>query len=1003
MPDPQTILPPGRNALSKAEPFVGRERELSALHSALDLALSGKGSIVTITGEPGIGKTRIAQVLAESAAKRGVQTLWGRCSEDPGAPPYWPWVQLLRAHIQSRNEDLLRAELGTGAGHIAEMAPEIVDRIGRIATTQRPPDPAQARFVLFDALTGFWKRVTATETLLLILDDLHCADTPSLKFLEFLTKEIGSCHMLIVGTHRAYDVSLKHPLSDLLGELGRHARFHRITLPGISAQESSELMLEALGPALSLQLAGKIYERTEGNPLFIHEMIRYLQENAGGHLPDLTPAAWNELASRLPDGIRQIIGARLHKLSERCVDVLQVAAVMGRSFSNEIVARAMPDSELDHVLLAIEEATSARIVEVASEPSWFRFTHALLREVLYEHTPLGRRARVHERIARAMEERYARELPLYLSTLAHHYYSSLPDGPAHKAAEMAQRAGEYAQHQLGFEDAVSNYELALKAMDRDPGARISQRAELHTKLGKMQSLSGDSLHALESFRHAALCAKTAGMHELHARAAIEFEEASWRFAILGAAAVTPLREALEGLGPRDSGLKAGTLSSLARCLLFTGATEDAFRTGELAIAMARRLGHDAALVEILFRSLAAYDLRPNHFSERVAITEEAMMLARRTGNREFLLYLVGWHVYNLSESGDVAARSQFMEEMGRLAEEQRQPLYQYVYRCYHALTAMFTGRFDEAEQIALQAVNFGRNIPELDAAGAYGVHMLSLRREQGRLAEVAPILEHFERNSTPGAEWRPGLMVVYSELGRLDKARALYETLANNQFESVVRDARWVMTIAYISEMCVLLGDTTNAPYLYRALLPYEGRNLIIGHHIATYGPADRYLGMLASTMQQWEQAEQHFTAATAMNVRQGAKPWLAHTQYQWAAMLSARNASGDLRRAVDLLDQAQETATSLNMLTLGERLSTLQNRIKPPRARVIYPAGLSRREVEVLRLIAQGKANQEIAERLFISKNTVAKQVRSILIKTNCANRTEAAAFALSNTAFLG
>ena len=247
MPDPPANLATAGSAVSKPELFVGRERELSMLHCALDLALSGKGSIVTITGEPGIGKTRIAQILAESAAKRGVQTLWGRCSEDPGAPPYWPWVQLLRAHVQSRNEDLLRAELGTGAGHIAEMVPEIVDRIGRIATTQRPPDPAQARFVLFDALTGFWKRVTATETLLLILDDLHCADTPSLKFLEFLTKEIGSCHLLIAGTYRAYDVSLKHPLSDLLGELGRHARFQRIALPGISAQDSAELMLNILG------------------------------------------------------------------------------------------------------------------------------------------------------------------------------------------------------------------------------------------------------------------------------------------------------------------------------------------------------------------------------------------------------------------------------------------------------------------------------------------------------------------------------------------------------------------------------------------------------------------------------------------------------------------------------------------------------------------------------------------------------------------------------------
>ncbi len=1003
MSDFTTNLAPAAGELSKAELFVGRERELSLLDRALDVAISGSGSMVTITGEPGIGKTRIAEVLAESAARRGVATLWGRCSEDSGAPSYWPWVQLLRAYVESRSEELLPVELGTSAGPLAELAPEIVHRFGPHAAVQRPSDPAQARFVLFDALAGFWKRAAAGGALLLILDDLHCADTPSLKFLEFLATEIASCHLLVVVTYRAFEVSLKHPLSDALGELGRHARLQRITLSGISEEESAQLLLEVLGPGASRQLTKKLHERTEGNPLFLQEMIRCLQEKAGGHLPELAPETWNQFASNLPDGIRQIIGVRLHKLSERCLDVLQIAAVMGRSFSVEIVARAMPDWDPRGVFQCVEEALGAGIAAAASPPAWFHFTHALLREVLYERTPLSRRGGVHERIARAMEERYARELDSHLAALAHHYYSSLPGGPADKAVEMAQRAGACARRQLGFEDAVSNYQLALKALDHDPEARTLQRAELNIELGTMQALSGDSLHALESFRLAAQYAKTAGRSELQARAAIEFEEASWRFAILGAAAVAPLQEALQALGPQDSVLKASALSSLARCLLFTGAHEDAFRTGELAIAMARRLKHDAALVEILFRSLAAYDLRPNQLAERLAITEEAMRLARRSGNREFLLYLVAWQVYNLSESGDMAARSRFLEELGRLANEQRQPLYQYVYRCYHALTAMVTGRFAEAEQIALQAVNFGRNIPELDAGGAYGVHMLSLRREQGRLAEVAPILEHFERNSTPGAEWRPGLMVVYSELGHRDKARALYEALANNQFEAVVRDARWVMTMAFISEMCVLLGDTANAPYLYRALLAYQGRNLIIGHHIATYGPADRYLGMLAATMQEWKQAEQHFAAAIELDVRQGAKPWLAHTQYQWAVMLRGRGASGDRGRAIDLLGEAQQTATSLDMLSSSERISTLQNRIKPAAARVIYPAGLSRREVEVLRLVAQGKANQEIAQRLFISKNTVAKQVRSILIKTHCANRTEAAAFALSHNALLG
>lgn len=989
------------NAPSPAQLFVGRERELAVMLSALDLAGRGQGSMVTLSGEPGIGKTCLAQALAQSAPHRGVCTLWGRCSEDPGAPPYWPWVQIVRAYVQSRNEDLLRAELAASASYVAEMAPEIVQRVGRIAAAPRPPDAAQARFVQFDALTSFWKRVAAADTLLIILDDVHCADTPSLKLLEFLAKEIGSSRLLVVATYRNYDVSQNQPLTDVLGELGRYARLQRVVLSGMSAQESEELTRTVLGSALSPQLAAKIHERTEGNPLFIHEMTRYLQEGSRAGSADVSVATrWEQLASAVPEGIQQIIGARLNKLSAQCAEVLSVAAVMGRSFSLDIVSLAMAETSREQASAALEEAVAARIIEMAVPPAWFRFTHALLYEVLYERTPLTHRPRLHERIARAMQARYAHDLTPHLSALAHHYSSSLPDGPADLAGEMAQRAGQYAQDQLAFEEAAEHYHLALKAMGHDPAVSVSRRAELYVKLGKMRSHSGDSMRALESFQHAVAAAKQANEPELQVRAAIDFEEASWRFAMLSSAAIVPLTEALAALGPGDSALKAAALSSLARCLMFVGAPEEAYRTAELANSMARRLKDDATLVVTLTRSLAAYDLRPTDFAQRCANTEEGIALARRTGNREFLLYLVGWHVYNLSESGDMLARSQFLEELDRLADEQRQPLYQYVFRRFHALTAMFEGRFADAERIASQASSYGHNFPELNSADVHAVQMLSLRREQGRLTEVAPVLEHFERDSRPGARWRPGLMIVYNEVGQHDKARALYESFAKENFTSVARDARWVMTISYLAEMSCSLGDAIGAAHLYRALLPYEGRNLIVGHKVATYGPAGRYLGMLANTMRQWQQAEQHFTAAIAMNVRQGSKPWLAHAQYQYAAMLTARGAPGERSRALELLDQALDIASSLNMLTLTQRISSLRDAIKPARSRVRYPAGLSRREVQVLKLVAQGKANLEIAEQLFISKNTVAKQVRSILTKTNCTNRTEAAAFALENKA---
>ncbi len=989
------------NAGSAGDVFVGRERELSELFSALELATHGQGGMVTLSGDPGIGKTRLAQVLAHAAAQRGVLALWGRCSEDPGAPPYWPWVQLVRAHVQTRNEDALRGELGTSASYIAEMAPEVAQRIGRIAAATHPSDAAQARFLLFDALASFWKRVAASDTLLLILDDAHCADIPSLKLLEFLAKEIGAARVALLATYRSSDVSQDHPLSDTLREAARHVRMERIALSGMNAQESEELMRNMLGAALTPQLAANIHARTEGNPLFIREMAHYLQESA--HTEDVSPVPrWEQLAAAVPEGIRQIIGARLNKLSQACVEVLQAAAVMGRNFSHDIVCLALAPDSRDQTSAVLQEAIAARIAEPAAAPGGFRFTHALLCEVLYTRIPPTRRARLHERIARAMQARYTHELAPHLAALAHHYCSSLPEGPADTAAEMAERAGKHAQDQLAFEEAALHYRLALQVMAQDAQANVARRADLYVRLGKMQSHSGDSGRALESFQRAFACAQQSNDPELQARAAIDFEEASWRYSILSAAAIAPLKEALAALGPNDGALKATTLSALSRALMFIGAPDEAYRTAELAHAMARRVGDAAALVEALTRSLVSYE-RPGDFAQRCANTEEGVALARRTGNREFLLYLVAWQVYNLAESGDMLARAQSLQELERLVDEQRQPLYRYVLGRFEAVHAMFEGRFNDAERIASQASVYGVNFPELGSADVHAVQMLSLRREQGRLAEVAPVLELFERDAPPGSRWRPGLMIVYSELGQHDKARAIYESFARENFASVAHDARWIMTIAYLAEMCCLLGDAAGAAHLYRALLPYDGRNLIVGHKVVTYGPASRYLGMLAAAMQRWKQAEAHFTDAIAMNVRQGSKPWLAHAQYQFAVMLNARSAPGDRSRALELLEQALTIATALDMRMLVARSGALRDSIKPARSRAKFPAGLSRREVQVLKLVAQGKANQEIAERLFISKNTVAKQVRSILTKTHCANRTEAAAFALENKALFG
>lgn len=329
-------------------------------------------------------------------------------------------------------------------------------------------------------------------------------------------------------------------------------------------------------------------------------------------------------------------------------------------------------------------------------------------------------------------------------------------------------------------------------------------------------------------------------------------------------------------------------------------------------------------------------------------------------------------------------------------EERRQPFYLYVCTSFRAMRAVFDGRLAEGEQLAQEAFAIGQCLRGQDASGSFGMQMFTVRREQGRLQELAPLVRYYVQTTPGQTAWRPGLAVIYSELGLLEEARAEFEHLAANDFADMPQDAMWLSCIVYLAEVCTVLGDAVRAAILYRLLLPCARHNIVVGFTGASYGAAARYLGMLAATMTDWSQAQAHFEAALVMNTRMGARPWLAHTQYQYARLLLARGQRQEQAQANALLEAALPASQALGMHALARRISALQETPRPqPRPTHVSPAGLTPREVEVLRLLAAGKSNRDIAEVLFVSPNTVANHVRSILAKTTTANRTEAAAYA--------
>jgi DNA-binding CsgD family transcriptional regulator len=988
---------PSPGVPSSGSVFVGREQDLSLLHASLERSIAGEGQIVALAGEPGIGKTRLAQMLAQEAGARGVRVLWGRCREEAGAPPYWPWVQVLRECIAHCDGDRLLETFGPAASELAEIVPQLIERLPSVTLTPAPTNPAQARFRLFEAVLGSLRRAAVHAPLLFLFDDLHWADTPSLRLLEFLAPEISAARLLIVMTYRDVELTRRHPLSDTLGSLARQPNFRRVRLAGLSAAETAQFVAAASGEAPPGDLVAAVHGQTEGNPLFVVEMTRYLVEAGvlGAGRSAARPALLSERMRRIPEGIREAIGARLNRLSAVTNEVLADAAVIGRVFRLDILMRST-DSRIEPAAV-LEEALAAGIIEELTEQGVFQFSHALIRETLYDEIPAIHRARLHLRVANVIEAVSSGEAMADLAALAHHHSAALPVGDAAKAVEYARKAAERATHLFAYEEAARYFRLALQSLETLPGAGTQERLRLLISEGEALTRAASWREATAILEQAAAQAKSAGVaHEL-ARAACGFEEATWRPGLSGKAASRLLREALAALGEEESAIRVEVLSSLTRALVYSGEVEEAMRVNDAAVAMARRLGDPATLATALLAGVGARWL-PERFEQRMAAASEAMQLARAAGDRELELQAASWRLFDLMELGTLGSGTPVLETYTRAADGLRQPFYQYIGLSSRSMLALLEGHLAEAEDRARQALAFGARMPTLDAAGIYGMQMFSIRREQGRLKELAPLLAHFVRSTPEGGAWRPGLALIYTELGMTDEARAEFEALAADGFAAVPRDGLWPGCLGYLAEACAFLGDADRAALLYAFLLPYAGRNLVAGPNIACAGAVERHLGMLAAVMQRWPEAVRHFEAALDSNARQGARPWLAHTRYEYAAMLLARGLPEDREFAAGLLNAAFETAHSIGMHALNERISALRDRLSAQEPPSRYPAGLSRREMEVLELIAAGKGNREIAEQLFVSPHTVANHVRSILNKTNCANRTEAAAFALRN-----
>jgi DNA-binding NarL/FixJ family response regulator len=961
--------------------LIGRQVELDTMRAALEAARSADGTtVVLVSGEAGIGKSALIRAFAQSARESAALVLQSACTEDRGAPAYWPWIQITRAMLERLDGSALARALCGITAPVAELLPELLDRVPHSSSPAPITDGAQARFRMFDALAQLYRRTASSTSLVMILEDVHWADTASLHLLAFLASQTQDAGLLLIASFRDEGLARDDRLYALQRELQRSVRLEHLRLRGLAPAHLGKLIQVAGAHNPTQGLLHFIQAKTDGHPLYAIELARQLAHE-GVRAPDDS--------AYLPPTLRALIASRVQQLSPMTRAVMSAAAVIGVAFDLQLLHALMPTLTDDEFFQALDEARAGHLISTNRGHEGVAFSHTLTRDALYANLPSSERARLHHAVALALEQERA---PAVL--LAHHYANALPLAAWQLAVRHAHSASEAARAQYAHEDAARWLLLALDALKHAPQSDLEPRCKTLIALGRVRIASGHMELAMEALTTAAGDALQAELTSELVEAALEYEEAAWRLALPTPRSRALLELALNAIAEEDVAAHALLLSAMVRVTAFSGLPDDARALHQHALMLARKADNPQALMCAL-RSRFWLPWDAHELDEILAGADQTLALAQRLGSTERALDASVFRLHLMLTLGDMQGFIADLQRFTEFAETLQQPFHR-----YHALTmrsahAMAQGRLDDAQALARRAFELGQRLPGMDPSGVYGVQMFSSARERGELAALGPLVRQFVASAADSDVWQPALCLILAEVGEHETARAKLERLRQLGFGVIARDSLHLAALAYLAEASALLREREAAHELDALLAPWSGRNVVAGSAIACYGPVDRLLGMLCTVTRDFDRGERHFDCALAATERQDSPYWTEQAQYHYAEMLLERARPEDIARAGTLLARARNSANALGLARLQALILALDTRraakLKPP----ALPCGLSEREAQILRLVAQGKSNQEIADTLARSPNTIANHVRNILSKLRSANRTEAATYA--------
>ncbi|MCA9167618.1 MAG: protein kinase [Planctomycetales bacterium] len=892
--------------------FVGRHEEMAELRRQLEESRLGATGSVFILGEPGSGKTRLSEELTTYAQLRSVTVFRGRSFQAAGAPPFWPWIQVLRQLAGAEHAVELLHELPSGAAnYIALMDDELRASLGDVPL---PPnvDLQQQRFQLFEAISQWIARLAQREPIMLLLDDLQWADEASLRLFAHLHQSVSRAKLMVVSTCRADAIRPGMPIAALLGEISREANVTQIHLSGMPVHEVRDFIALTIGTSVPDELGEKVWKRTAGNPFFVSEVIRLL---AG----DRTLDHIDELATQdllIPQQVQQVIHRRLELLSDSCRRVLTTAAIIGRRFELQLLRRLL-DRDMGEVLDALDEAVATGILEPATTS--YLFVHDLIHETILASLSTALRIELHLRAAEAIETIYQGALRPKFGELAQHYFQALPVSEVAKVIESACAAAEYASEQLAYEESIKYLAMAIRVVENQVPTDWQRLARLWVDQGEAQRRAGLLDNSLTSFRKAINCAKNLSHGGELAEAVIGLEASLWQTNEIALETLALAVQANAMLDDSQNALRATLKMAQARAIYHTGGRDRAVQLANESLQIARRSGDTHTLARVLGCVNHVFQ-GPRNLQTRLDFVQELIDISQTPQFREHRVEALIWQAIDQTTSGNIPAVKQTVAQLRSAFERVRHPFYEYTVELFRVMLLILEARLVEARDVAVTACQLGKRIRGTAVEGSFGVQMFCIARELGHLGALVPQLEKFGASDVDSL-WLPGLVIAYASTDQRETASAHFEILAEGDFRSLAADGNYPLTLAYLAEVAYFLDDQERAALLYDRLIDYQDQTIIGGGATVCLGSASRFLGLLAHCTRQFDLSELHFDKALRINREMGAVAWLAHAKLDYAEMLLQRHLGTDGQRAYDLVDRARSIAQKWQLPEVRTRI----------------------------------------------------------------------------------